>query len=179
MSHLAPGNMRHAGRQEKADSPRTRPTIQQSGSAAPMGKLEIGLHDSTFEREADLVGAAVSAGDTVTVSSALPSVAAQIQRDGYGEVRRAEARAALRDRLKLDYKKAEKSNKTYAKTGPAWEASCRPWQVELQGVARPVERRQLQWLCRQGGVLPDRPWLAGEEHRWRDWTRNLGTHRRT
>ncbi len=96
--------------------------VQQSGSAAPMGKLEIGLHDSTFEREADLVGAAVSAGDTVTVSSALPSVAAQIQRDGFGEVRRAEARAALRDRLKLDYKKAEKSNKTYAKTGPAWEA---------------------------------------------------------
>jgi hypothetical protein len=46
---------------------------------------------------------------------------ATLRRQGFGEVRIAEAAARLRERLTLDYKKAEKANKASAKGGPAWE----------------------------------------------------------
>jgi hypothetical protein len=96
--------------------------VQQSSRAAPIAKLEIGPKDSSLEREADRASTAAVAGGPVSLSSAPATGAAQMQRQtGFGEVRLAEARAALRERIKLDYKKAEGSNKTYAKRGPAWE----------------------------------------------------------
>jgi hypothetical protein len=49
------------------------------------------------------------------------ATAGQVQRVGFGDLRVAEARESLRERLVLDYKKAEKGNKAYAKSGPAWE----------------------------------------------------------
>lgn len=96
--------------------------VQQSGHAVPMGKLEIGRDDSPPEREADRAGAAVSAGAPVSVSAGGAADAPLVQRDGFGDVRLAEARESLRERIKLDYKKAEQANKAYAKGGPAWEA---------------------------------------------------------
>ena len=95
--------------------------VQQSGSVAAMGKMGIGRDDSPLEREADHVSAAVSAGRPVNLSGLQTGGAGQVQRVGFGDLRVAEARESLRERLVLDYKKAEKGNKAYAKSGPTWE----------------------------------------------------------
>jgi len=95
--------------------------VQQSGSLAAMGTLAVGRNDSPLEREADQVSAAVTGGREVNLSGLGNGGAVQVQRQGYGDVRLAEARDSLRARLVLDYKKAEKGNKANAKNGPAWE----------------------------------------------------------
>lgn len=95
--------------------------VQQSGNAAAMDKMTVGRDDSPLEGGVDLVSAAVSVGRPVNLSGLQTGGAGYVQRGGFGELRVAEARESLRERLVLDYKKAEKGNKAYAKSGPAWE----------------------------------------------------------
>ena len=95
--------------------------VQQSGNSGSMETLAVGRLDTPLEREADHVSAAISGGRPANVSGLHKGGAGQVQRDGFGDVRIAEGRDALRARLVLDYKKAEKGNKANAKNGPAWE----------------------------------------------------------
>ena len=96
--------------------------VQQSCRATPKAKLEIGRDDSPLERDADRAGAVISAKAPISVSAGRWGEAIFIQRNGFGDVRLAEAREGLRERLKIDYRRAERANKAYAKGGPAWES---------------------------------------------------------
>jgi hypothetical protein len=95
--------------------------VQQGGRALmPMAQLEVGAADSSDEREADRMADAATSGRPVPPASF--SAGATLRRDDSGAVRAEEGKPNPRERLKLDYKKAEQANKAHAKAGPSWES---------------------------------------------------------